>query len=104
MKLSQITNKNIKAFIEGYSKLFYDKLIGLSHHIKEQILYRQSICQKSCVEIGHKEEGPNHCEECGCSVPSKWFVTQSCNNGKKFPDLMNKEDWEVFKKYNDIEL
>lgn len=104
MRLSQITPSNIKAFVEGYSKLFYNKIVGLPHYMQEQVLYRKSKCQKSCVEVGHKESGPNHCERCGCSVPGKWFVTESCNGGDKFPDLMGEEKWKTFKKHNDIKL
>jgi len=103
MKLSQITPKNIKAFIEGYTKLIYDEVVGLPYHLQEQILYRQSKC-KSCIDVGHETEGPGHCERCGCSIPGKWYVTKSCNNGDKFPDLMDDLAWEQFKKDNDIEL
>ena len=103
MKLNQITPKNIKAFIEGYSKLTYNKFIGLPHHLQEQILYRESKCQ-DCVTTGHEDNGPNTCKECGCSIPGKWFVTKSCNDGKRFPDLMGKDAWEIFKRHNDVEL
>jgi len=104
MKLSQITPKNIKAFIEGYSKLFYDKIVGLPHYMQEQILYRKTVCHDSCVVKGHEESGPGHCERCGCSVPGKWFVTRSCNYGYKFPDIMGETQWNEYKKKNDIEL
>jgi len=103
MKLSQITPNNIKAFVEGYTKLIYNELVGLPFHIQEQILYRQSKCQ-SCITVGHVEEGPGHCEHCGCSIPGKWYVTKSCNNGTKFPDLMDKNNWNKFKVENDITL
>ena len=78
MKLSDITVKNVLAFIEGNSKMWY------------------------CIKIGHKNKGPGTCRECGCSIPGKWFVEKSCNNGKRFPDLMDKFKWDEFKKKNNI--
>lgn len=102
MKLSQITPKNIKAFIEGYSKLAYDKLVGLPIHLQEQILYRESKCQ-DCVTVGHKDVGPGSCKHCGCSTPGKWFVTKSCNGGERYPDLMGSEEWKKFKLDNNID-
>lgn len=101
MKLADITLKNVKAFIEGTSKQFYNQLIGLPKHLQEQITYRASKCQ-DCITVGHKDKGPGTCKECGCSVPGKWFVNKSCNNGKRFPDLMDKYKWDEFKKKNNI--
>ena len=98
MKLKQIFNlKNIKHFIEGYSRFYYDKLIGLHPHIQEQILYRMQVCKDDCMVKGE-------CKYCGCDVPKKMFVIESCNEGERFPDIMNKEDWEQYKKENNIIL
>lgn len=94
---AKITLSNIKAFLQGYSRLYYDKLVGLPEYIQEQIEYRRSKCE-DCVEEGHETEGPGHCKECGCGLPGKWFVTRSCNGGKRFPDLMGEEKWKKFKK------
>jgi hypothetical protein len=43
-----------------------------------------------------------YCIECGCSVPGKLYVKESCNSGKRFPDLMSREDWEKYKSDNNI--
>jgi hypothetical protein len=43
-----------------------------------------------------------YCIECGCSVPGKLYVKESCNGGKRFPDLMSREDWEKYKSENNI--
>lgn len=103
MKLSQITPSNVKSFVEGYSRVAYDAIIGLPYYTKEQILYRESKCD-SCITTGHPEGGPMTCEHCGCGLPGKWFATKSCNGGEKFPDLMGEEEWEQYKKDNDIEI
>lgn len=63
----------------------------LPDHQREQVLYRSQICKEDCLKLGY-------CIECGCSVPGKMYVTESCNGGKRFPDLMNRADWENFKK------
>lgn len=96
-KKAKVNLKNILKFVEGNTMLLGDKLGLLSAHRKEQVEYRASICYESCFK---GNEGK--CEECGCPVPEKWHVKESCNGGKKFPDLMSKDDWENFKSINII--
>jgi hypothetical protein len=86
--------KNIKSFIEGNSKYFYDKIIGSPTHITEQIVYRLEQCENDCVVN-------NTCIICGCPTNKKIFVTESCNPDR-FPDLMNNEDWGKYKLDNNI--
>jgi hypothetical protein len=95
MKLKDITIKNIKAFVQGNTRMFGAKYNLVDEHIQEQVAYRAMICKESCLPFGK-------CEVCGCSVPGKLYVTKSCNKGDKFPDLMSKEEWEKFKKENNI--
>lgn len=95
MKLSKITIKNILSYIEGQSKWLASKFIDLPQHTKEQILYRLDKCKNTCVKEGE-------CRFCGCPPNKKAFVVKSCNEGKIFPDLMNEDEWEKFKKKNDI--
>lgn len=91
----QITIKNIKQFIEGNTKMFLAEVGLQPEHLKEQIAYRTLICS-DCFATGN-------CKECGCDLPGMFYVKQSCNLGEKFPDLMSKLEWEIFKKENDIE-
>lgn len=91
----QITIKNIKSFIEGNTKMFLADLGLQPEHLKEQVAYRTILCEE-CLII-------NECKECHCKLPEKFYVKESCNNGEIFPDLMNKSDWENFKKENDIQ-
>ena len=90
MKLTDITIKNIKSFFEGNTKYYADKIFGSPEHIKEQYLYRLSQCKNDCLK---REK----CIYCGCPTKKKLFVNRSCNNGKRFPDMMSKEDWDEFK-------
>jgi hypothetical protein len=55
------------------------------------------ICKDECVDLGY-------CVYCGCDIPGKLYVKDSCNGGERFPDLMNKKDWEKFKLDNEINL
>jgi hypothetical protein len=91
----KITLKNIKHYIEGNLKMLGDKIHLLSEHEKEQVAYRAMICKDDCVELGY-------CAYCGCDVPGKLYVKESCNFGERFPNLMNKSDWEKFKLDNGI--
>jgi hypothetical protein len=68
--------------------------VGLPSHIQEQVAYRHEQCKNDCIP----QKG---CIHCGCDPIGKHFVQKSCNNGERFPHLMNKEDWIEFKKEND---
>ena len=92
----RITIKNIKAYIEGNSKMFLSKVGFQAEHLKEQITYRMLICNDTCGKQGY-------CEKCGCDYPGKLYVNESCNNGEKFPDLMSRQDWIKFKQENGID-
>lgn len=96
MKIKDIFDAdNIKSYIEGNGKYFYDNLIGLPQHQKEQIAYRLEMCKNDCVPNGT-------CKNCTCPTKKKVFATKSCNNGERFPDIMSKEKWEEFKIKNGI--
>lgn len=89
-----ISLKNIASFIEGNSKFFYDKLFNCEEHIKEQYYWRLYTCKDTCLITGN-------CEECGCPVIKKAYVSKSCNPGK-IEDLMRKPVWVQYKKDNNI--
>lgn len=93
----KITPKKIFQFIEGNLKLLGDKMHLLPKHEREQVLYRSMVCKNDCVKLGY-------CKYCGCSIPGKLYVTTSCNNGERFPDLMGEADWEKYKTENNIEI
>ena len=96
MKLAKIFNiKNILSFIEGNFNYYYNKMVGLPPHIQEQTMWRLMQCKDDCI--------PNdECLYCGCDPRKKVFVVESCNEEERFPDLMNKEDWEEYKIKNKI--
>ncbi len=87
--------KKIFDFAEGNLRMLGSKFNRLPEFRKEQILYRLEICKETCIKKGS-------CEVCGCSVPGKLYSTRSCNGGEKFPDLMSKSKWIVFKKENGL--
>jgi hypothetical protein len=67
----------------------------IPHHEKEQVLWRMEICKDDCMKDGY-------CKYCGCDVPGKLYVNDSCNGGERFPDLMTKSEWEQYKQDNNI--
>jgi hypothetical protein len=89
--------KKIKQFIQGNLNMLSDQLFGKPLYYKEQILYRASKCQ-DCYE-----QEPPRCKKCNCKLPGKHYVVESCNPDR-FPDLMNEDDWNKFKKENEIEI
>lgn len=91
----KITPKNIMNFIEGNIKMLGDKINALSKFQREQVIWRSQICKDDCMIEGK-------CIYCGCSVPGKLYVAKSCNNGDRFPDMMQERDWEEYKRENNI--
>ena len=84
-------------FIEGNTKMLGDVFNLIPEHQREQVLYRMDICKDDCVPQGR-------CIKCGCSVPGKLYVSKSCNNGERFPDMMDEKEWNVFKQINNITI
>jgi hypothetical protein len=93
----KITPKKIFQFIEGNIKMVGDSIHLLPRHEQEQVLYRSNICKEDCVKYGY-------CKYCGCSVPGKLYVKESCNGGERFPNLMGAADWEKYKSEKNIEI
>lgn len=90
-------HQKVFQFIEGNFKMLGDELGLLPQYKREQVMYRAEICEKDCIEYGY-------CVNCGCSVPGKLYVTKSCNDGYRFPDLMDEESWEEYKTENNIKI
>jgi len=102
IRLKDLTRKNLKAFVQGNTRLLRQKLakklgdtwgrefLELEDHLKEQVEYRMMICKETCLPEGN-------CRVCNCAVPGKMFASISCNEGVLFPPLKSKEEWEKFK-------
>ncbi len=88
--------KKIVSYVEGHLNMLSDTFQMMEWHRKEQVIYRMNICKDTCLPAGR-------CEVCNCKVPGKMYSTLSCDKSK-FPDLMGKEDWEKYKKANNIDV
>jgi hypothetical protein len=95
--MQKITTKKVLQFLEGNIKMLGDKFNLLKNHEKEQVLWRLELCKNDCVLEGK-------CKWCGCSVPGKLYVKKSCNEGVRFPDIMDEWEWQEWKKINNIEV
>lgn len=91
----KINLQNINNFLTGNTRQILDNYGVLAPHLQEQVKYRLTLCQDDCVKQGA-------CKNCGCTLPGRAFATPSCEP-KRFPDLMNEEDWNKFKIDNNIE-
>ena len=90
----KITRQKIKNFISGNTRKIASHFGIGEHHLIEQVAYRESKCP-DCAKEGH-------ClGDCSCRVPGRWFVDRTCNL-KRFPNLMEADEWEVYKKNNGI--
>lgn len=71
------------------------KLEGFREHNVEQILFRIKMC-KTCFDN-------KRCSKCKCNPLDKIVEPISCNK-QMFPNILNKEKWEDFKKEHKIEI
>jgi len=92
----EITLSNIYNYISGNANMILDRAGMVSQAFKEQIAFRHFKCKDDCVKAGK-------CKHCGCKLPGRFFTTKSCNNGERFPDIMEDDKWEQYKKDNGIE-
>jgi hypothetical protein len=88
---------NVQSFIEGNLKYYKDKFLSSPKYLQEQYHYRLYKCKDSCIP-------QEKCEVCKCPPLKKAWVTKSCNNGTKFPDLMDSDNWDEYKEDNDIDI
>lgn len=92
----KINSKRIRSFVVGHYNWFLDKLGSYPKYKQEQILYRLSLC-KDCIKAGE-------CEYCGCPPEKKVYDNASCNNGVKFPRIMNESSWNKYKISNNVNI
>ena len=92
-----ITLKNIKSYIQGKSRLLVKKygaeFIQLEEHIQEQIVWREKLALPECIK--------NKQCYCGCDMPDMLYADKTCERNC-YPEMMNKETWENYKKQNNI--
>lgn len=83
--------KKIKQIIEGWSKLAYDKLVGLPPETQELAAERLAICNACPVRTGNRcdpKKAGNHVETheqksgCGCIISAKVVSGSPCPLGK----------------------
>lgn len=93
---AKVNIKNVGSFLQGYARMFTDAFGLLEDHKKEQVVWR-SRQAKECMDA-------KHCTYCGCSTPGKFYSDGACEDPVKkcYPEMMNAEDWEVFKQINSI--
>jgi hypothetical protein len=88
----EINLQNIKNYIDGNLRYLKSKIANLEPHIQEQIEYRLYLCRNDCKVKGE-------CINCGCNFPDRLYSFTTCNSAR-FPNLMNKGEWEIFKSNN----
>lgn len=97
-KPAVLSLSNIKGFLQGNIRSFLSDVDVLApeEYIKEQTIWRLhqiSIKSPECLN--------SSCIYCGCDTASKVFEDRECKSGC-YPEMMNKEEWEIFKKTNNI--
>ena len=93
---AKVTFKNVLGYVEGNTKKFLDMFEITPNHIQEQVSWRAEICREDCMK-------KNKCVYCGCNPVGKAFLTESCNDGERFPDLMGNKEWTEYKKQHRID-
>lgn len=95
---AKISLKNIKSFFQGYARKFSDAFGMLPKYKQEQVIWRTERA-KACMENGS-------CLYCGCDTPGKFYSDDACEDPERkcYPDMMAEQEWEVYKRDNNIEI
>jgi hypothetical protein len=89
-KVDSFTTVRMKKVLEG---IFY-----YAEYEREQILWRSRVAKK-CTALGY-------CIDCGCNTKGydKYRGSGACEKEGCYPAMMNKTEWEKFKKDNSITI
>jgi hypothetical protein len=89
--IKMVTPYNIRNFVQGtYNKLREDsKFLELHGNIKEQSLYRASLCHE-CTSNGE-------CFYCGCKTPDMFYSPLKVCSKSKWGVMLSDDDWEIYK-------
>lgn len=90
-----LLNKTFRDII-GESNI--EEYLGLPKHKKEQIIYRMYILQNH--PIGSNCLKKNECP-CQCTTSEVILSDGACDK-LCFPDMLNHDDWEYFKRINGV--
>lgn len=104
MRPGKITLENIKAVFKAKQRQLSGIL--LPEHIYEQVIWRRFQVEKTSPEC----LSTNACKVCGCDILGKTLEDRACSASEHpdlnlptcYPEMKNKEDWEKFKKENNI--
>ena len=87
--------RHIWAVIQSWIR----SILPTPKHIKEQIDWRREQVKKKsylCWQQGA-------CIQCGCEIKGKITADMGCENPPYcYPEMMNRRDWEKYKKDNNI--
>lgn len=93
IKRAKLTLRNALGYLQGNWRR-----LGVATHLWEQAIWRRTKAPE-CMEKGE-------CIYCGCEMIGKTLEDRGCENPERYcyPDMMNKKDWEKYKKDKDIKL
>lgn len=99
---AKITLHNIKRFVQGWYRFLLFRYFSedgadlklLKKHQAEQFKWRLRVMNPECLEN-------KACVICGCQTPQLQMSGEACE-GKCYPDMMNAQQWEDYKKENQI--
>lgn len=91
---AKINLKNIKGYFQAHYRQVLDEMGFLDKHIIEQAEFRLWRVKEKSPECYEN----NICIHCGCTVDSKVFEDRACSANWCYGEMLNKEDWELFKK------
>lgn len=103
---AKVTLRNVYAVFQALFRKIRRNMGGfdLQHHIYEQILWRR-------IQVIDKSPdcwNSNSCVWCGCEIQGMTMEDRGCKRddekGPCYPEMMSKENWEIYKKAYNIKL
>ena len=108
LRPAKITWENVKAVFKA--KLRKIQGSSLENHIYEQIIWRRTQVKDNSPICWYK----GTCKVCGCNILEKTMEDRACAISEHedllekrppcYPEMMNKEVWEQYKKEKNIKL
>jgi hypothetical protein len=102
-KPAKINTENVLAVLQSLTRKTQKHLGGfdLPEYLYQQIFWRRHMVilkSPECWETGA-------CKVCGCEIIGKTMEDRACENDPAcYPAMMKKEEWEQYKKDNNIKL
>ena len=93
--MRDITNQDVRNYIEGNANYLLDKIGLLPEEVKTKVEARIAVCKVCSFLIKNEDGSMRKCGDCGCKLPGKAYSLHAiCKHGG--------EPWKKLNNYDKI--